>query len=117
MRSFIVAAIILTLIVITVVINSLYVTAKIEMLTDICDNLPKNNSAESVEELITEWQSCRDIIALSVHRVELERAENAVFALKSYRESKSEFEYHLSVLNSALHTISDNQKFSLNGIV
>lgn len=116
MRSFIIASVILSLITAAVIANSVYVVSKINQLTDICDEIRESSSADSVNELVTEWQSCRDIIALSVHRIEIERAQDAIFALYSFRESPDDFNYHLSVIRSALETISDNQKISLNGL-
>ena len=117
MRSFIVAAIILSLIIVIVIVNSVYVISKIDLLSNLCENLNENSSAESVHELVTKWQSCCAIIALSVHKSEIERVENAIHALYNFRERPDEFNYQLAVLKEALNSIANNQKLSLDGII
>ena len=116
MRSFIVASIILTVICIMIGINSFYVTSQTDKLLYMCETIKTNSSAYRINELVSEWQSCRDIIALSVHRADLERAESALEALQKYESDTDDFNYHLSILINAVKHIADEQKFSVDSI-
>jgi len=116
MRSFIIAAIILFLILLIIVLNSLYISDRIDRLLSICEELENNSSAESVELLLSEWRSCKEIISLSVHEREIERAENALLSLSTSRDIPSEFSFQLSVLKSALRSIGNGSRVSLDKI-
>lgn len=116
MRSFIVASIILIAICIMIGINSFYVTSRTDKLISMCEAIKADSSAYRITELVSEWQSCRDIIALSVHRADLERAENAIGALEKYKSDSQDFNYHLSILISAIEHIANGQKFSVDSI-
>lgn len=116
MRSFIAASFILIFICVMILLNTLFVTQKTDALLVMCCELRQNSSASAVELLHTEWQSCRDIIGLSVHRSDLERAENAIAALQVYTHSEADFLFHLSVLEAALHHIADNQRLTVDSV-
>lgn len=117
MRSFITASIILVSIIAVIVVNSVYIVSKTDQLLSLCEQIEKDSSAETVDALIAEWQSCRTVIALAVHKTELERAENAILSLKSYIDVPPDFEFQLSVLKIALKHISDHQKITLDSIL
>ncbi len=116
MRSFIIASIILTVICVMIGINSVYVISQTDKILTTCEVLKTDNSASRINELVSEWQSCRDIIALSVHRADLERAENAIEALKKYQSGSQDFNYHLSILISAVEHIANGQKPTVDSI-
>ena len=116
MRSFIIALIILSSIIVLTVCNTLYVTEKTDILLDICEILKNDNSAETTEELLGAWQNCRDIISMSTHRNDLERAENAIYSLHNLRNVPGDYYSHLDILISALEHIRASQCFSIENI-
>ncbi len=99
-----------------IAVNTFYVTNKIDELLLLCEAIKIDSSANAIKELITAWENCRDIIALSVHRLDLERAETALLALDKYYGLKPDFTYQLSILEAALKHIGDNQRFTLDSI-
>ncbi len=117
MRSFIIASCILIFILTGIIFSSLYIVNKTDSMLSICERIENSSSAETVDELIAEWQSCRNIIALAVHRTELEHAEDAILSLKSYIDVPYEFNRQLIFLKSALEHISNNQKITLDSIL
>lgn len=117
MRAFITATILLVSIVALTILNSIYIVNKTDTLLSLCDRIEKDSSAESVDALVTEWQSCRTIIALAVHKSELDRADDALKALKCYASGTQDFDYQLSLVKSALENIADHQKITLDSIL
>lgn len=117
MRLFIIAIVILLFIITAISVNSVYIIQKTDRLLDLCDIIENDSSAQNVDQLTREWQNCRDIIALAVHRTELERAEDAILALKCYLEAPSEFKHQLALLKSALEHISVHQKITFDSIL
>ena len=117
MRSFIIASCILFFILSGIIFNSIYIVNKTDSLLSVCKRLENSSSAATVDELIEEWQSCRNIIALSVHRTDLDRAEDAILSLKNYFEVPYEFKRQLDLLKSALEHISIHQKITLDSIL
>lgn len=109
--------ILLVSIVTLTILNSVYIVNKTDALLSLCDVIENDSSAESVDAFITEWQSCRTIISLAVHKTELERADDAVQALKSYLHHPAEFDLQLSLLRSALKDIADHQKITVDSIL
>ncbi|MBQ8551609.1 MAG: DUF4363 family protein [Clostridia bacterium] len=99
-----------------IAVNTFYVTSKIDEMLNMCEALKTDNSAEATEKLLAAWQSYHDIIALSVHRLDLERAEDAILALEKYREIPADFNYQLSILITALKHIGDSQRIKLNSV-
>ena len=117
MRSFIIAAVILLLIIAVISVNSFYIVSRVDSLLILCDLAENDSSAANVDRLVREWQSCRNIIALAVHKTELERAEDAILSLKSYVDEPAEFTRHMSLLRSALKHISTHQRITLDSIL
>ena len=116
MRSFIIASVILSVICIAIGLNTFYVTARTDELLSICETLKSNSSPHQIDLLLSKWESCRDIIALSIHRSDLENAESAIIALREYLDIPSDFNYHLAKLTEAIKRIADEQKFTVDSI-
>ena len=116
MRSFIIAAIILSSIFILTAVNTAYVTSKTEEILDICEEIKRGSSAHDTDDIMSVWQSCRDIISLSTHRNDVERAENALFVVMNFERGSEDFDSQLETLISALEHIHESQSFSLENI-
>ncbi len=116
MRSFIIASVILSVICVMIGLNTVYVTARTDELLSICETLKNDSSPHQIDSLLSKWESCRDIIALSIHRSDLENAESAIIALREYIDSPNDFNYHLAKLAEAIKHISDQQKFTVDSI-
>ncbi len=116
MRSFIIASVILSVICAVIGINTFYVTARTDELLTICETLENDSSPHQIDSLLSKWENCRDIIALSIHRSDLENAETAILALREYIDSPNDFNYHLAKLAEAIKRIADEQKFTVDSI-
>lgn len=112
MRSFIVASAILIIIILVIIFSSLYVNGRVKDLISLCDELYNESSATKIDRLISEWQSCKDIISFSVHKGDVERADNAISAIQSYRNHPDDFRYYLTVFRAALNTIARSNRIS-----
>ena len=116
MKSFVIAVVVLSLIFALALLNTFYVSNKVDEMLLICDGLTNNSSADGADALVTRWQSCKTIISLSVHKTVLERAENAILALERYADSPKDLEYQLKILKIALNEIADSQKLTVDSI-
>lgn len=116
MRSFIVALIILGAVAFTTVCNSLYVGNRVDEMLSVCQKLQRGGSAILTDELLLRWQDCRDIISLTTHRSEIERAENAMLSLEHYLDVPADYNTQLAILISILDHIKSAQSFSLDNI-
>ena len=116
MRSFIVATVILCVIIMLTAVNSVYVTARVEEMLSVCENLKSSSHTMLNDELLMRWYDCRDIISLTTHRSEIDRAENALLSLKNNLNHPNEYYSHLSILISVLEHIRDSQSFSVDNI-
>ena len=115
MRSFITASLILLTMIGLIIWNSFWVTNKIDDLLDICDEI--ENGSPVLEKLLSGWQDCRDILALSINHSEIDRAESALCDLVSYAVGSDDFISKLREFKSALTHISDAQKLTLDNIL
>lgn len=116
MRSFIIACVILITIISLIIANTFYVTDKIDSLLIMCEGLREGSSAQKAEELFAFWQSCRNIISLSVHNSKIEETDNAVLSLNAYLDSPKDFYATLSILTDTLNHIKESQRFSAENI-
>ncbi len=116
MKSFVTAAIVLSLIFAAALLNTFYISNKVDEMLLICDGMTNDSSAYETDTLVARWQSCKTIISLSVHKTVLERAENAILALERYADSPKDFKYQLKMLKIALNEIADGQKFTVESI-
>ncbi len=116
MRSFVIASILLSSIVILTIFNTFHLTSRIDKMLIHCEDLKNGNSAETIESLLDEWQNCRTIMSLTTHRNDIERAENSLFAVKNFEPGDSDFYFELDILISALEHIRDSQSFTLENI-
>lgn len=85
MRSFVVTAIILLIMIIMILLNSLYVTKiteKIELLV-----LAEDFGSDSVEELEVIWNKAHPILSLSSSYTEIDRMSELITELKFYSEN------------------------------
>lgn len=95
--------------------NSIWVTSKIDDLLSICEKI--ENGSPALESLLSGWQDCRDILALSINHSEIDRAEDALCDLVSYQIGSDDFESKLKEFKSSLIHISDAQKLTLDNIL
>lgn len=116
MRAFITACIILASIVTLITVNSIYSSDKLDYLLVICQELKEGSPDSSAQELFTAWQSCRDILSLSIHNSKIEEVDNAIMALNSYNTADEDFLFALSIVTDALHHIKESQSFSAENI-
>lgn len=110
MRSFIIACSILGTVIIAVIFNSLYITGSASDLMNLCDSLNSESPADSAEELLTEWRSCKNIFSLTVHGSEIRRIDEALLSLRIYGTDTPEFRYHLEVARKLLRQIYEYSK-------
>lgn len=115
MKAFIIASIILSLVIVIILTNSFYVTNKIDELMSVCIKLKAGSTDTSPEELLGMWQNCRALLSMSIHTSNIEKAENAIIRLCSYK-SGEDFNAELSVLISTLTRISNSQSFAIDMI-
>lgn len=113
MRSFIIASLILLALIGLIVCSSCFVTAKLDRLLE----LAEKNGSPDPEMLLSEWQSCRAVISLSINRSELDRAENALCALSAFTPGSDAFNAKLSEFICAIRSIRDAQCLSLENIL
>lgn len=116
MRSFVVALIILGSVVFVTMCNTVYVGNRIDELLYVCEKLESGSSDLLTDELTSRWQNCRDIISLTTHRSEMERAESAILSLEHYLDVPSDYNTQLAILISILEHIKSAQSFSLDNI-
>ena len=116
MRSFIIALIILSSIITLTVCNTLYVTKKTDMMLNICENLKNNNSANTAEQLLAAWQNCQNIISLSTHRNDLERAEDAIYWVTNSQNVPEDFYSQIDILISAFEHLRASHSFNFENI-
>ncbi len=116
MRSFIIAAIILSSIFILTAVNTVYVTSKTEKMLYICEEIKNGSPAHDTNDIMGIWQDCQDIISLSTHRNDIERAENALYVIINFERGSEDFNSQLDTLISALEHIHESQSFSLENI-
>ena len=116
MKSFVIAVMVLSLIFALALLNTFYISDKVDEMLLICDELTNDSSADGTDTLVARWQSCKTIISLSVHKTVLERAENAILSLERYTDSPKYFEYQLKILKIALNEIADSQKITVDSI-
>lgn len=95
--------------------NSFWVTDKIDDLLSTCEEIESGSPA--LEKLLSDWQDCRDILALSINHSEIDRAEDALCDLVSYPTGSDDFESKLKEFKSSLIHISDAQKLTLDNIL
>ncbi len=116
MRSFIAACIILSSIVTLITVNSIYSQDKLDSLLVICQQIKDDSSEDSTEKLYTAWQSCREILSLSIHNSKIEEVDNAIMALNSYTSDDADFFFALSMATDTLRHIKKSQSFSIENI-
>ena len=116
MRSFIISILILSTVIAAIICNSLYVTDKAAELLAICDTLKSGSAPDAQNKLLDTWESCRDILALSIHGSEIDRAETAILSVCAYSDDSENFAAQLSILTGKLEHISSSQRFSLDNI-
>lgn len=116
MRSFIISCIILLTIIVLICINTAYCNKKIDAMLVICAELRESSSLQKAEELFAFWQSCRDIISLSIHNTKIEEADDAIMSLISYTENKADFAVTLSLVTDTLNHIKESQSFTAKNI-
>lgn len=116
MRSFVTATLILSFIILVTICNSVYVSARVDEMLSVCEKLKSDSSALLTDELISRWQDCRDILSLTTHRGEIERAENAVLSLEYYIDTPADYSTQLSILISVLEHIGSSQHLSFENI-
>ncbi len=116
MRSFIIAAMLLSLIIILTVLNTGYLTSRIDEILTMCETLKYGSSADGTEKILDAWQNCRNVVSLSTHRNDIERVENALFAVTAFESDTGDFKSQLDILISALEHIRDSQSFTLENI-
>ena len=74
MRSLIVAVVILSSIVFLTICNMIYVGNRVDEMLAVCEKLKNNSAPVLVDELVSRWEHCRNIISLSTHHSEIDRA-------------------------------------------
>ena len=116
MKSFIIAAVILSSIITLVTISSLYIVNKTERLIAMCERLTETADVSGVDELLTKWHEYRKIFSFTVNKLDLERADSAFRAVDVYRHNISEYKFRLYELKSALRSIGDSGRLSYNVI-
>lgn len=113
MRSFIVACSILTAVILTVILDSLYVSDTVSELSRICNSMNSENSADSTEVLLSEWRSCKDILSLTVHGSEIAEIDNALISLSVHEADSPEFRCALNLIRNLFEQILERSKPSL----
>ncbi len=116
MRSLIIAAVILSFIVFLTICNMIYVGNRMDELLTVCERLKDNSAPVLVDELISRWEHCRNIISLTTHHSEIDRVENAIDSLKHYIDSPADFGAQLEIIINALDYIGSGQRFSFEYI-
>ena len=116
MRSFIIAAILLSLIIILTALNTCYLTTRINEMLTLCETLKNGTPTDETEKILDAWQNCRNVVSLSTHRNDIERIENALFAVTVFESDTGDFKSQLDILISALEHIRDSQSFTLENI-
>ena len=117
MRSLIIAAVILSVIVFLTICNTIYVGNRVDEMLTLCEKLKRNSAPILVDELVNSWEHCRSIISLTTHHSEIDRAENAIDSLKHYIDSPADFGAQLETIINVLEYIGKGQRFSLEYIV
>lgn len=116
MRSFIIASILLSLILILTIFNTFYLTSQIDEILTLCEELENGSSTAKAEELLDSWQNCRNIVSLSTHMNDVERVENALFTVNAFDMDTGDFKSQLDILINALEHIRDSQSLTLENI-
>ena len=122
MRSLSIPCAILLAIITLIIFNSCWVTSKIERLLTLCEAIESKSAGDDadalLEQLLSDWDDCRDKLSLSISHEEIDRAESALFMLASYYFSgrDADFRAQLQSFKSALRHIADAQEFSAGNI-
>jgi hypothetical protein len=121
MRSFYVACAILIIIISLIIFNSFYVFNKVDELLILCQRLEENEfggSLKPLNDLINNWDECRNKLALSISHNEIDRAESALYLLASYYALGEQVDFlaQLENFKSALRHILNYQEFSFHNI-
>lgn len=116
MRSLIIAAVIISVIIFLTACNMIYVGNRVDEMLAVCEKLKSNSAPVLVDELTNRWEHCRNIISLTTHHSEIDRAENAIASLKHYIEQPADFGAQLEAVINILEHIGSGQRFSLDHI-
>lgn len=116
MRSLIIAAVILSSIIFLTICNMIYVGNRVDEMLTVCEKLKDGSSPVLIEELVRRWEHCRNIISLSTHHSEIDRAENAIDSLKHHIDNPADFGAQLEIIINVLEYIGSGQRFSLEYI-
>ena len=116
MRSLIIASVILSSIIFLTICNMIYVGNRVEEMLAICEKLKDSSAPVLVDELVSRWEHCRNIISLSTHHSEIDRAENAIDSLGHYVDSPADFLAQLEIIINSLCCIGSGQRFSIEYI-
>ncbi len=116
MRSLTIAAVILSSIIFLTICNMIYVGNRVDEMLTVCEKLKSSGAPVLVDELADRWEHCRNIISLTTHHSEIDRAENAIDSLKHYLDQPSDFGAQLDTVINVLEHIGSGQRFSLDHI-
>ena len=116
MRSLTIAVVILSSIIFLTICNMIYVGNRVDEMLTVCERLKNGSSPVLIDELISRWEHCRNIISLSTHHSEIDRVESAIDSLKHYIDSPADFKSQLEAVINVLEYIASSQRFSLEYI-
>ena len=121
MKFFYIALIALTLIIVIIAVNSLYINKVSKSLLEQIDRLdktPLENSQALVDGIYDYWQAERDWVSISVSYMELNRIDDHVVTLKTAYNEKNDYDFKkaINLLRDAAKELSRLEKIDLSNI-
>ena len=116
MRSFLIALSIFLAVILLISVDSVIVLRKTDELLSLCE-ATESDSPAALDELVAAWQDCRSYLSLTVHQIEIERADSALLLAACSRSDPQTVQMQLRLFAEAVRHIADSRRPDLSNIL
>lgn len=108
----------LTLLIVAVTLNCIYIESSAAKLTDALDRLPAVTDGADITELSSRWSKCKNIISLSVNHSETDDIDDSIEQLRAHISAGNDSAYisTLTSLRCQLERLAESEKISADRI-
>ena len=119
MRSFIIALILFSILLICIIFNSIYVTKTCDTISELCLSVQRNEDRQSsLSKILDIWKKSKPILEFSIRISETERMSDLIESLNSSVSSQNEAEIqkYCILISDHAKDIAQYERISLSGI-